>query len=302
MMVIDAHQHVWDPERASYPWLNDSLAPINRKMQFGDVVPSLRRANVQATVLVQSADNDEDTDLMFETAQEHPGVTGIVAYVPLENPARARERLDQLLQSDLTVGVRNLIHNIPNPDWLLLPEVGDGLSLVEDSGLTFDLVGVLPRHLEIVSEVSRRHSRLRIVLDHLGKPPIGCEDAEPWWSLIERAAQNPNVFAKISGLYSASGAPDNWTAATVRPFVDRALEVFGSERLMYGGDWPISITAGGYDRVWDGLNTVFADYSEAERTSILGGTATSFYRLSSRHLAAAKHELHPALSSTAALI
>lgn len=301
-MIIDAHQHVWDPERASYPWLNDSLAPINRKMKFGDVAPSLRRANVQATVLVQSADNDEDTDLMFETAQKHPGVAGIVAYIPLANPARARERLDQLRQSDLTVGVRNLIHNIPDPDWLLLPEVDDGLSLVEDAGLTFDLVGVVPRHLEIVSEVSRRHPRLRIVIDHLARPPIGFENAEPWWGLIERAAQSPNVFAKISGLYSASGAPGTWTVATVRPFVDRALEVFGSERLMYGGDWPISVTAGGYDRVWDGLSTVFADYSAADRASILGGTAASFYRLSSRRLAAAKHELHPMPSLTAALI
>jgi L-fuconolactonase len=277
MTVIDAHQHVWDPTRTRYDWLTADLALINRPIDFDELRPQLREAGVDATVLVQSADNDGDTDLMLETAEANPEIVAIVVYVPLERPEIAAERLADLRRNPLVVGVRNLIHDIPDPEWLLRPDVDEGLGVLENAGVTLDLIAMLPRHLELVPTLSERHPRLKIVIDHLAKPPIGLDDLEPWWSLIERAAENPLVHAKVSGLYPASSDSSAWTADAVRPFVSRALEVFGADRLMYGGDWPISILSGGYKLIWDGLSSIFAELDVLEREKILGGTAKRFY-------------------------
>lgn len=287
MMVIDAHQHVWDPAQARYDWLTTDLAPINRAIGFDELRPSLQRAGVQATVLVQSADNDDDSELMLRTAAANPEIAGVVAYVPLDRPNEAARRLHQLRRNPLVVGVRNLIHEIPDPDWLLRPEVDEGLSVLEDAEVTFDLVSVLPRHLELVPIIVERHPRLKIVIDHLSKPPIGLPVREPWWELIARAAEGPLVHAKVSGLYSATANSADWTPESIQPFFQRALEVFGAERLMYGGDWPISLLSGGYERVWAGLNELFASLEPAERDCILGGTAMRFYRLSGDRVTAA---------------
>jgi L-fuconolactonase len=276
-IIIDAHQHVWDPKRARYDWLGPELAPIDQEMTFEQLKPSLERAGVSATVLVQSADNDEDTALMLDVAAANPEIVAVVAYVPLDRPADAAVRLESFRGNSLIVGVRNLIHTLPDPEWLLRPEVDEGLGLLEDAGHSFDLVAVLPEHLALVPTLVERHPRLRIVIDHLAKPPIGLADSEPWWTLIEQAADSPTVSAKVSGLYSATEDSGSWTPDAIRPYLHRALECFGANRLMYGGDWPISVLSGGYDRVWDGLSVLFGELSEDDRANILGHTAIAVY-------------------------
>jgi L-fuconolactonase len=284
-ITVDAHQHVWDPSRAEYSWLTSELVPIDQTMEFDELRPELAAAGIDGTVLVQSADNAEDTALMFEVAAENPEVLAIVGYVPLERPEDAARELAELRSSSLLVGIRNLIHNQSDPDWLLRPDVDEGLGVLEAAGVTFDLVAVLPRHLELVPLISERHPDLRIVIDHLGKPPIGLASPEPWESLIRVAAQNPNVFAKVSGLYSASGDSGSWTVDSVRPYFERAVDLFGADRLMYGGDWPISVLSGGYARVWEGLRELFASLDDRESDAIRGLTAVNFYGIDSARVA-----------------
>lgn len=287
MPIVDAHQHVWDPTRAEYSWLGPELQPVNRTVTFEEVQPSLVRCGVQATVLVQSADNDDDTTLMLETAARFPQIAAVVAYAPLADPERTLLLATQFEQDPLIVGVRNLIHNIPDSDWLLRADVREGLEILESKGLAFDLVSVLPRHLEIIPELSARHPRLRIVIDHLSKPPIGTIDDGRWRILMAEAAGNPLVHAKISGLYSAAGDPASWSLTSIRPYIESAVELFGPERLMYGGDWPISVTAGGYERIWGDISTVLGELSQEDRDQILGGTANRFYRINDSLLARA---------------
>ena len=277
--VIDAHQHVWDLERADYAWLTPEAGVLHRTIEMAEVLPEFEAAGVTGTVLVQSADNDEDTDHMFEVADREPVVLGVVGYVPLHEPARAAERLAELRQRPRFCGVRNLIHDRPDPHWLRRPDVDESLGLLAAAGVPFDVVGVLPEHLEAVLEISERHPDLDLVIDHLNKPPVGSDAWEPWASLIARVAQNPRVHGKVSGLYSATGDPAEWTVDSVRPVFDHALEVFGPDRLMYGGDWPVSLIAGGYTRVWQGLSELVADLTDAERAGILAGTARRFYTL-----------------------
>ncbi|MGR0319746.1 amidohydrolase family protein [Agromyces sp. ZXT2-3] len=277
--IIDAHLHVWDLDRASYTWLTPEAGVLYRSIGMDEVLPSFAATGVTGTVLVQSADDDEDTDLMFEVAADQPLVVGVVGYVPLHEPERAAERLEELRRRPQFRGIRNLIHDRPDPRWLLRSDVDAGLGVLEAAGVPFDVVGVLPEHLETVLEVSARHPELDLVLDHLNKPPIGAGDLEPWASLIARVAENPRVHAKVSGLYSAVGDPADWTVDSVRPAFDHALAVFGPDRLMYGGDWPVSLIAGGYERVLAGIESLLADLDPHERDRILSGTARRFYWL-----------------------
>jgi L-fuconolactonase len=283
-VVIDSHVHVWDLERVDYAWPDAGVPSIFRSIDLDEVAPSLRRAGVDSVVLVQADDSDGDTDGMLRTADAHPEVRGVVAYVPLDRPQDARDRLVELRRDPRVVGVRTLIHDRADPDWILRPEVDEGLGVLAEAGVPFDYVAVLPRHLEHLPGIGERHPDLRIVVDHLAKPPIDEPSSARWpgtlWrDLMGRAAENPRVSAKVSGLYSASADPAAWTPESVRPFVDDALELFGAHRLMYGGDWPVSITAGGYDRCWDALSAIFATWSAAEREAVLGGTAERFYAL-----------------------
>ncbi|MEA9984268.1 amidohydrolase family protein [Subtercola sp. RTI3] len=280
MVVIDSHQHVWNPHLVTYDWLETGMPLLNRLIDFAELRPSLADAGIDATVLVQSADNDVDTDYMLAVAAQNPEVAGVVAYIPLDRPDEAAARLEVLAKNPLVVGVRNLIHDQPDPDWMLQPQVEESLTLLDRAGLPFDYVAVLPRHLENLAGIGERHPNLTIVIDHLAKPPIGGRGREPWWSLIARAAENPRVVAKISGLYSSVGDVSDWSAEGIRPFIDHAIESFGAARLMYGGDWPVCQLAGGYARVWEGLAEVLASaVTHEEQSAIYGHTAQSVYSL-----------------------
>ena len=277
--IIDAHQHVWDPARADYGWLAEEPAVINRAFTLDDALPELCNAGVDRVVHVQSADHAEDTELMRDSAAQHEEVAAIVAHAPLERPDEVALLAESWRDDSLMVGVRSLIHNMPDPDWLLRPDVDEGLGVLEREGLTFDVVAVLPRHLEIVPVIAERHPDLRIVIDHLGKPPIGSDSRQPWWDLIAASAASPNVFGKVSGLYSSVGDPGDWTIDAIAPFFDHALASFGPERLMYGGDWPISVVAGGYTRVWTALRALVDRLDPPARERVLGATAAEFYRI-----------------------
>ena len=278
MVVVDAHQHFWDPARVSYPWLAAFYPELDRSYGFADLRPHLEARDVDATVLVQSADALADDELMFEIAGAHPEIAGIVAWVPVDEPARVAALLDGFSDSQRVVGVRTLIHDQPDPDWVLQPSVAEGLGVVASRGLPFDYVAVLPRHLEHVPALCERHPDLRLVIDHLAKPPIG-EDLEGWSGLMKRAAASPNVYAKVSGLYPAAGDRMPWSLDDLRPAFELALELFGPSRLMFGSDWPICEVAGGYETVVGAMFTLFDELDEEARADLRGGTAVRCYDL-----------------------
>ena len=286
-MVIDAHLHLWNTERLPYEWLQrPENAAINRTFGVEDFRSRAARAGVDRAVLVQAADTAADTEAMFEIASGHPEIAGVVAWVPLDRPDEAAIQLDQLAARPGFAGIRNLIHDQPDPDWLLRPLVGEGLALLEQQGIPFDVISVLPRHLRHVPVLSERYPALRMVLDHLAHPPLGgadpvgpgsWTDAAHWGELITAAARNPLVFAKVSGLYP----PDpSWTAEDLRGVVEFAFELFGPDRLMFGSDWPVAELGGGYVKMRTELGKLFDQLSASERDAILSTTATRFYALS----------------------
>lgn len=277
--TIDAHHHLWDRRRAEYPWLGPHLPLLDREVEFAELAPLLDQAGIAQTVLVQGADNDADTDYLLEQASHHDAIAAVVAWLPLDDAPRATERLTELRAHPKFRGIRHGINSEPDPEWILRPEVADGLRLLEDEDIPFDLVSVRRRHLDLVPELVARHPRLRIVIDHLSKPPVGREEREPWWSNLARAAESPNVSAKISGLMPAGGDFTDWQTADLRPFVDHALECFGPDRLMWGSDWPVIDLAGGYLRALDAARELAQEWSAPERRAVFHDTAAAFYRI-----------------------
>jgi L-fuconolactonase len=279
-VIIDSHLHIWDLERAEYAWLNPSLCPINRTINFYEIAPTLAASGIQGCVLVEADDNAEDTDIMLDAASRHPEVLAVVAWAPLDRPDELPARLEQLAQHSVVRGVRNLFQSHPR-EWAVSPEVDHGIGMLAAARLPLDFVTNDPAPLAELPGMLERHPDLSLVIDHLGKPPIGgtAEQRSEWRELLAAVARDPRVYAKVSGLYSSVGEMADWTTAAVKPFFDDALELFGADRLMYGGDWPVSILAGGYGRTWDAITELAETLSPSERDALLGGTAQNFYRI-----------------------
>ena len=283
-LIVDAHQHFWTCGTYQTLWMeappyagDPAFEPLRRSFAPGDLLPELEAAGIDLTVAVEAADDVEENAALLTNARAYDWIAGVVGWVPLAKPGDVERALDALTGERALVGVRHLINVEPDPDWIVRPEVLQGLRILSRRGLTFDYVGILPRHLEHVPLVAHRVPDLRIAIDHLAKPPIVARAWEPWSTLIARAARLPNVFAKLSGL--DAGGADRWTAADITPYMDRALELFGPERLMFGSDWPVANLRGGYCKVWRETNRALARLSRDERDRILGGTAIAFYRL-----------------------
>jgi L-fuconolactonase len=273
---VDAHQHFWNPAREPMPWIGPEHAAIDRAFGPDDLRPLLAACGIGATVLVQAACSAADTDSMFEHARRHGWIGAVTAWVALDSPGLASARLDELAGEPKLRGIRHLIHGESDAHWILRPRVLESLALLEARALLLELPCVFPRHLGDVPELARRFPQLTIVIDHLGKPPIGTSDMAHWEALIRAAAAAPNVAAKVSGLNTALADPA-WDAADLRPSVEVALDCFGPTRLMLGSDWPMALLNGGYERVW--AETVRAVESVAGRDAgpILGGTAVRLY-------------------------
>jgi len=275
MRVVDAHLHVWDPAVAAYPWLPPD-DPLSRRVDLDEVQDELREAEVDAVVLVQAADSPEDTAHMVEVADRHPIVAGIVAWVPLDDAAATERALGAHRADRRIVGVRNLTHDRPDPDWLLRPDVGETAALLAERGIPLDVVTNDPSGLRVVASLADRHPRLRLVIDHLGKPEMdaGAAAMAEWRALLGACAEHPDAVAKLSGFR----LPSNGGSADIRPFVDDALRLFGPSRLLAGSDWPLG-RHGGYAATWRALHAALEGLGSAEIAEVLGGTAERVYGL-----------------------
>lgn len=280
-MIVDCHQHFWDLERVAYPWLVPEYGPIYRTFAPAELEPQLIAAGIDRTVLVQSANSFEDTDSMLAHAAEHEWIGAVVGWVPLEDPAATARALDgTYLANRWFRGIRHLNHTEADPDWLVRPAVIEGLKVLQSRDLVYEVVAVYPLHLAHVPTLARAVPDLRIVIDHLAKPPIAGGDLAAWKVDMKAAAAHPNVHAKVSGLNTAADWA-TWTGDDLVESIGYALEVFGSDRLMFGSDWPVAILAGDYARVWSETNRALdiLGVSGSDRAAVMGGNAAALYSI-----------------------
>ena len=277
--VVDAHHHFWDPETADYPWMTGAYRQLRRAYGPSDLAPLLEDNGVTATVVVQAREDLDETISLLALAGTTPWVAGVVGWVDLTSPdvAETITRVRDGDHGDRLVGIRHLVHDEPDPEWLLRDEVLGGLGVVAEAGLVYDLL-VRARELPTATEVARRLPGLRLVLDHLAKPSISTQQIQPWASAIGEIAGLPNVTCKVSGMVTEA----DWTAwrpADLAPYIGTALELFGADRLMWGSDWPVCTQAASYSEVYDATTTILSDLVGDELEWILGGCAAATYGL-----------------------
>jgi L-fuconolactonase len=278
MVKVDVHQHFWRLDEVAYPWLVPAYGPIYATFEPQQLAPQLRAAGIDKTVLVQSANSYADTASMLVHSDYNDWIAGVIGWVDLLNPDQCAKDIEMFKQHPKFRGMRHLIHTEADPDWIVRDVVIESLKVLAAHDMICEVVAVFPNHLKHLPTLSERVPTLKMVIDHLAKPPIKDKQMSPWSDQMKAAAQNPNVYAKLSGLNTAAD-PATWSAADLKPYIDFAVDCFSPQRLMFGSDWPVCILAGDYHKVWTETNTALASYSPAERDAMLGGTAMQFYRL-----------------------
>jgi L-fuconolactonase len=280
-VIVDAHQHFWDPARAHYPWLTEDLAPIRRAFGPADLAPSLAATGVDATVLVQTRSSVEETEEFLATAAATPFIRGVVGWVDLRDPGvdAAIARLRAGPGGDRLVGIRHQVHDEEDPAWLLRDDVRRGIAAVGSAGLVYDLL-VRTRELPAAREVVAAMPDVRFVVDHLAKPPIRNRALRPWADEVDRFASLPNAWWKLSGLVTEADWA-TWQPADLQPFVEHVLETVGPARVMFGSDWPVCLLAAPYERVVATARALLegAGLSDAEQATVLGDNAVAVYGL-----------------------
>jgi L-fuconolactonase len=282
MRIIDTHVHIWDLKKAQYPWLQGDNSILNRTWRIEEIENDRKDAGVTQGVLVQASGNIEDTELMLETAYKSNWICGIVGWLPLMDTKTTRRSLEErFLKEKYFKGVRHQIHDEKDPKWLLQPTVIESLKLLAYFDLPYDVVGVLPSHIETAIEVADNIPGLRMVFDHLNWPPIPTrEKFGKWGELMEIAGQHKNLYAKISGLGTAYGDFQDRTADDIKPYVEFVLKHFGTERCFCGGDWPISMLANNYIQTWQITKDILNDLlNDDEKVKVVFSNANNFYKL-----------------------
>jgi L-fuconolactonase len=282
--VVDAHHHFLDPERIDYPFLR-FLPQLARRLDASDLAPLLRAAGVARTVAVQASDSLAETEFLLAQAAGADFVAGVVGWVPLADPDATARALDRYAaHPGRLVGIRHLIHDEADPDWVVQPRVLESLGLLAARGLAFDLSAFQPRHLAHVITFAERVPELRVVVCHYGMPRVDQQQWEPWAGEFARAARNPNAVVKISGLDLFLGGPD---PERTRPYFEHAIQCYGAERMLWASNWPVSLQLRGYRELLDAAHVQLAGIDAAARAAILGGNARRVYRLESVSAAAA---------------
>ena len=275
-LLIDAHQHFWSIARDDYGWLTPALAPIYRDFGPGDLKPHLERWSISGTVLMQAAPTEAETEFLLDVAANASGmVRGVVGWTDLSAPD-APDWVQKMASNRMLRGLRPMIQSIPDPRWMLMPELEPGLRAMSECDLSFDAL-VKPEHLPFLCRFVDCHPDLRIVIDHGGKPDIANRVHSSWARDIRLLARETKVWCKLSGLVTEATA--QWQRNDLKPYVDVLLEEFGAARLIWGSDWPVVNLAGGYDAWREATDRLLAGCPAEDRERILGGNASTFYRL-----------------------
>ena len=272
-MIIDSHQHFWSPSRGDYFWMvGDGVAPIRRDVWPRDYEPFRKQFGIDKTVLVQAAPTIHETEYMLGLADGSDFVAKVVGWVDFENRDDMRQ-LQRLAKHKKFSGVRPMIQDIADVNWMHRSDVQWGFAALAELDLTFDALGY-PIHLENFLKLFTRYPTLRAVIDHGMKPVIRNQDYAGWAKLMQTIARETTVMCKLSGL--PSEANPGWTTESLRPYAEHIIGVFGPSRVMWGSDWPVVELNASFES-WFTAAQSFTHTDENHE--IFGGTAARFYRI-----------------------
>lgn len=278
--IVDSHVHLADPGRFSYAWTANAPS-LNRTVLPKDLNAAAAPHTIDKLVFVE-VDVDmpqylDEAAWISGMAATEPQIAGMVACLPLEQGDGIAADLEKLCDHDVLRGIRRLIQNQSDPDYCLQPDFLAGLKLLAARDLVFDIC-IFHHQMPNTLEMVRRCPDNRFVLDHIGKPAIRDGLFDPWRAHMRELASMENVVCKISGV-STEADHANWTREEIRPYIEHAIDCFGFDRCMFGGDWHVVELAGPYPQWVDIVDWITAGASEDERRALFRDTAIDVYRL-----------------------
>jgi len=273
---IDAHHHLWRYSSAEYAWIDDRMRALRRDFLTADLENELNAAGIAGAVTVQARQSLEETQWLLSLAADSPFLRGVVGWAPIASEQFPAE-LERLRSSRELKGLRHMIQDEPDTNYINRPDFNRGISALQDSGLVYDIL-ILDKHLSAAVAFVDRHPNQVFVLDHMAKPRIREGVIEPWRNHLSELARRENIYCKISGLVTEADWAA-WTEDNLRVYVEIALAVFGPRRMMVGSDWPVCLLATTYARWYEAVSHLIGSLSATEKERILGGAATEVYRL-----------------------
>jgi len=275
--MIDAHHHLWKYSAAEYGWITPEMAIIRRDFLPNDLEALMHHFGIQGTVAVQARQTLEETSWLLALAREHPLIRGVVGWVPLTEGGGVKRHLERFASDRRLRGVRHVIHDEPDPRYILREDFNAGVQTLPEFGLRYDIL-IFERHLPAAMEFVDRHPNQIFVLDHIAKPRIKDHVLSPWDRNLRELAKREHVYCKLSGMVTEADLA-HWTPADLTPYIDVVLAAFGPRRIMYGSDWPVVLRASDYARWFGTVSSAIAKLSKAEQDRIMGGTAVEAYGL-----------------------
>jgi L-fuconolactonase len=276
-MRIDCHQHFWKASRGDYHWMSPAVPALCRDYLPADLQPLLKKNKIDKTIVVQAAQTKAETDFLLDLAAQHDFIAGVIGWLDMDSPDFPRE-LDLYSKKPKFLGIRPMLQDLPDDDWILRPRVIEALKWVADRDMPFEFL-TYTRHLPHVLTVLETVPGLRAVVDHVSKPEIKNRKLDPWRSLMARVAEHPNIHCKLSGMITEADHK-TWTPDDLRPYVEHVLGCFGVERVMFGSDWPVCLLAGSYDQVAAALQAIVKPrLDKQDEIAVFGGNAARFYKL-----------------------
>lgn len=272
-MRVDAHQHFWALARNDYGWLTENLGAIYHDFAPKDLAPLIKSRNIDKTVIVQAAPSIEETEYMLGIADATDFVGKVVGWINSEDEDHIRH-LERFANHKKFAGIRPMVQDIPDPEWMHHPDVAWTYDAVQDLDLTIDALGI-PVHAAPFLRLFEKYPDMRVVIDHCLKPQIRDNAFEEWSVAMKRIADETGAYCKLSGIVTESNA--DWTPEIIQPYAEHIINSFGPDRVMWGSDWPVVNLASDYES-WNKIAESFVP-DAADREKIFGGTAAQFYRI-----------------------
>jgi len=276
-MKIDSHQHYWHFNTADYGWMGENMSVIKRDFLPTDLLPELKSIDFDGSVAVQARQSLEETNWLLQLADEHPHIKGVVGWLDLQSE-QAEEQIAAFAKHPKAVGVRHVIHDEEDLDFMLRPAFICGVQMLEKYDMAYDIL-IFPKHLTNTIEFVKQFSNKQtFVIDHIAKPLIKDGIVSPWKEDIAALATFPNVYCKLSGMVTEADW-NTWTPENIRPYLDVIMEAFGPERILIGSDWPVCLVAGKYSEVMQVVTDYISTFTEKEQALMLGGNAVKAYKI-----------------------
>jgi L-fuconolactonase len=276
MNRIDSHQHFWQYNPAEHVWMTDAMQVLKKDFSPSDLAPLLQEIKFDGCIAVQARQCIEETNWLLQLANQYNFIKGVVGWVDLRSP-NIHQQLSAYRNNKKLVGVRHVVHDEADDNFMLQPAFQNGIAALEEFNLTYDLL-LFPKHLPVAVKLVEKFPEQQFVLDHIAKPFISKKEFSPWKEDLMELAKHPNVYCKLSGMVTEA-VWNNWTENDFKEYLDIVTEAFGTNRIMIGSDWPVCTLSNNYESTMNIVINYASQFSKEISDAILGGNCIDFYKI-----------------------